>query len=392
MTTDQGVAIDVQLGPRSYAAHVVEDLSPLGPLLRARLPAADRVFVCGPAPVLGPWGAAACASLRAAGLDPVVVEHPDGEGAKQVTVWEGILDELLARGLRRGAPLVALGGGVTGDLIGFCAATALRGVPLVQVPTSLLAMVDSSVGGKVGLNTRRGKNLVGAFHQPALVVAPVACLRTLPAAHRASGLGEVLKHALLEGEAALAALDAAAPALRADGHAAWIDLIAAQIRFKAGVVARDEHEQGERALLNLGHTVGHAVEAALGGALPHGLCVALGLRAEAAWAADAGLGPAGLPAALALRCAALGLDLPTLTIDPQTLFQYMAHDKKRGRATLQLPLIGREGRPTRASLDEAAVLALAAVAARSLAAGSAAPPAPAAPSPVSPSNAPRVAP
>jgi 3-dehydroquinate synthase len=368
VTAPADVIVDVELGARSYPVHVVAALTRLGPLLRQRLPGARRALICGPAPVLGPWGEAACASLRAAGVEPVVVEHPDGEGAKQISVWEGMIDALLSHGLRRDEPLLALGGGVTGDLVGFCAATALRGVPLVQVPTSLLAMVDSSVGGKVGLNTRHGKNLVGAFYQPTLVVAPVACLATLPALHRSSGLGEILKHALLAGAPALAALDAAAPALQGGQAGAWVELIAAQVRFKAGVVARDEHELGERALLNLGHTVGHAVEAARGGALPHGICVALGLLAEAAWAAGAGLGPAALPAQLAQRFQALGIELPSLMIDAPTLFQYMAHDKKRARATLHVPIIGAEGGPLLAALDEAAVHDLARVSAQVLAA------------------------
>lgn len=356
--------ISVELGPRSYPVELAPSLAGLGRSVVGRLGAGAAVLIAS-APVLDRFGDEALGSLSAAGVEARPLSHPDGEGAKQLGVYGALVEAALGAGLRRGVPVIALGGGVTGDLAGFVAATANRGVPLVGVPTTLLAMVDSAVGGKVGVNSALGKNLIGAFHQPALVYAPLGCLASLPRPQLQSGLGEVIKHAALLGPAALARLEGAAPALQAGELGAWAAVVAESLRFKASVVAADEREAGPRAILNLGHTVGHAIEAALAGAVPHGICVFWGLQIEARFAAARGLGAPGLPRALDALGAALDLPKLKVKISSDTLFQLMMVDKKRARATLALPVIGPEGRPALLTLDVAALRELAELASSS---------------------------
>jgi shikimate kinase/3-dehydroquinate synthase len=227
------------------------------------------------------------AGLHARGFAATAFAVAEGEAAKTLSEAERLLGALVGAGLDRGGVVVALGGGAASDLAGFVAATLFRGVALAQVPTTLLAMVDASVGGKNGVNLAAGKNLAGTIHQPALVFADLATLATLPARDLAAGCGEIVKHALLDGEAALAALEEAADRVRAGDPATLAGLVAASVRLKARVVSADEREldpEGGRSLLNLGHTVGHALEAeSLQGAAPlrHGEAVALGLLAAA---------------------------------------------------------------------------------------------------------------
>ena len=212
--------------------------------------------------------------------DPVIIVLPAGEETKSAAALHKIYDAVLPAGIDRQTPVIALGGGVVGDLAGFAAATLLRGLPLVHVPTSLIAQVDSAIGGKVGINHAVGKNLIGTFCQPRLVCVDTAVLQTLPALEWNSGLAEVVKHALIADPAFMAFLDVAwehilardAPTIRRMVH--W----AASI--KAAVVGQDEREQGRRAILNFGHTFGHAIERVAGyGAYTHGEAVALGMRA-----------------------------------------------------------------------------------------------------------------
>jgi 3-dehydroquinate synthase len=206
---------------------------------------------------------------------------PAGERSKSLESYAQVVRELAREGLTRDGTLFALGGGVVGDLAGFVAATYMRGIRLVALPTSLLAMVDSSVGGKTGLDLPEGKNMIGAFLQPAVVVADLAWLETLPPRELCCGLAEVVKMGLLSGGGFfgdLARLDEA----RAKDPEALRALVSHSVRFKAGVVAADERERGRRAILNYGHTVGHGLEAASGYALLHGEAVAAGMVAEAA--------------------------------------------------------------------------------------------------------------
>jgi 3-dehydroquinate synthase len=207
---------------------------------------------------------------------------PDGEAHKDLPTLDRVYAAMLEARCDRSTTVLALGGGVVGDMAGFAAATYMRGVPFIQIPTTLLAQVDSSVGGKTGVNHALGKNMIGAFHQPRLVLADTASLDTLPRREFAAGLAEVVKHALIRDFAFFAWLEANMERLLARDRAAIAHAIRRSVEIKAEIVARDPHEKGERALLNLGHTFGHAIEAGLGfGTWLHGEAVAAGLAMAA---------------------------------------------------------------------------------------------------------------
>jgi len=268
-----------------------------------------------------------------------VLTFPAGEASKTRDTWARLTDTLLARGFGRDSAVVALGGGVTGDLAGFVAATYLRGIPYVQVPTTLLAMLDASVGGKTGLDTPHGKNLVGAFHSPAAVIADPLTLGTLPERDYRSGLAEAVKHGLIADRDYFVWLEQQADALARRDPLVLVELVRRSVEIKAGVVSDDEREAGRRAILNAGHTVGHALEHTSGYALAHGEAVALGLVAECALAEQLGLAPAGTRARVAALLTTLGLPIrlanPPL---PGPLLDAMAADKKNRRAQLRFAL------------------------------------------------------
>jgi len=257
---------------------------------------------------------------------PVLVV-PAGESAKTRRRWADLTDQLLDLGLGRDGALVAFGGGVVGDLTGFVAATYLRGIPFLQVPTSLLAMVDASVGGKTGVNTHHGKNLVGAFHPPAAVVADPAVLTTLGRTHLRGGLIEAVKHGLVADADYYDWIDDQSGALRARDPEAVTTLVERSVRIKAEVVGADEREGGRRAILNAGHTVGHALESASGYRLPHGEAVAAGLVVETVVAEALELAPEGQAADLIRRLRRLGWS-GTLPTDDDALLAAMRRDKK----------------------------------------------------------------
>jgi 3-dehydroquinate synthase len=250
------------------------------------------------------WGERLRDSLAAAGLEPLLLEIPPGEGSKTLAHAESLWTGLIEGGFGRGDTVLALGGGVVGDLAGFVAATFHRGVRLVQAPTTLLAQVDSSIGGKVAIDHPLGKNLIGSFHPPVRVVSDVSTLHTLPARERWNGLAEVVKTALvLDGEL-YEELETAIPVLgegRAD-DAGWAGVVGRTAALKARLVSDDELERGQRMLLNFGHTVGHALEAATGhGPLTHGEAVVLGMRAATAVSERLGrIGPEQAQRVLAL--------------------------------------------------------------------------------------------
>jgi 3-dehydroquinate synthase len=242
---------------------------------------------------VGPlYGTKLVASIVAGGLPlgqtaggtvaPGLFSFPAGEQHKTRATWESLTDQMIAAGLRRDSVIVALGGGVTGDLAGFVAATYLRGIPFVQVPTSLLAMIDASIGGKTGVDTPAGKNLVGAFHQPSLVLVDPRLLRSLPTSHLRSGLAEAIKHGVI-------------------ADASYFSWIAASLRDILHT------EAGVRKILNFGHTLGHAIEHVTGYGVPHGDAVAIGMIAEAALAERLGLADSGLADTIATVCDAAGL-------------------------------------------------------------------------------------
>ena len=267
---------------------------------------------------------------------------PAGEEHKSRETWARLTDDLLARGLGRDTTIVALGGGVVGDMAGFVAATYMRGVPCVQVPTTLLAMVDASIGGKTGVDTPAGKNLVGAFHQPSAVVIDPTVLRTLPETHLRAGFAEIVKHGVIADadyftRAARFAEDGSlTPAANVDELTA---LIRRSVEIKAGIVARDERESGVRKVLNFGPPIGHAVEAATHYRTLHGQAVAIGLVTEARLAERLGVGARGIARDIEAVCRAAGLptDLPDLPVD--TLLGFTRSDKKarKGRVEYALP-------------------------------------------------------
>ncbi len=269
---------------------------------------------------------------------PVLVVPP-GEGSKTRRRWSDLTDQLLALGLGRDAGLVAVGGGVVGDLTGFVAATFLRGIPYVQVPTSLLAMVDASVGGKTGLNTHHGKNLVGAFHPPMGVLIDPTVVRSLPSAHVRGGLVEAIKHGLVADAEYLSWIAGHETELMARDPEALRRLVRHSVEIKAAIVAGDEHETGRRAILNAGHTVGHALEWVSGYRLPHGDAVGLGLVIEARIATLLGLAPDGLGSELAARLARIGvpLELPAADQDDR-IVEAIGRDKKVRAGSFRLAL------------------------------------------------------
>ena len=279
-------------------------------------------------------------SLEAAGYRVHVFTVPAGEESKAMSVAEDLCDRMIAAGLDRSSFIVALGGGVVGDLAGFVAAIYQRGIPFVQIPTTIVAQVDSSIGGKTGVNARAGKNLIGAFHQPRLVLADTDTLSTLPEREYREGFAEVIKHAVIRDAAMLDELDPNAP------RETLGPLIARNIAIKAAIVADDEREHtGTRALLNFGHTVAHAIENAAGyGRFLHGEAVSIGMAAALKLSQD----KAGLPAADAQRVreklSAFGLPLALPSdLDTDTLLAAARRDKKFAEGKIRYVLSPKLG-------------------------------------------------
>jgi 3-dehydroquinate synthase len=286
------------------------------------------------------------AGLAAAALRPRRIVLPAGEATKSAAQLEGLLDQLLELGVERGTTVVAFGGGVIGDLAGFAAAILLRGVPYVQVPTSLLAQVDSAVGGKTGINARQGKNLIGAFHQPRLVLADTDVLATLPPRELRAGYAEVVKYGLIDQPQFFAWLEDHGAALLAGDAAAQQHAIVTSCTAKAAIVAADERESDRRALLNLGHTFAHAYEAlaGYGEALLHGEAVALGMLQAFALSARLGLCPPADLARLRAHLAAVGLPTEPCAIRPggfetAAMLAAMGRDKKVAAGRMRFVLV-----------------------------------------------------
>jgi 3-dehydroquinate synthase len=328
--------IPIVLGERSYDVVIAPSYAGLSQAFSGALDADRAILVTDR--VVGPlWAERAEAALG------VAIEHivsPVDEAHKSLSTWAGLVESLLRAGVDRRTPVIALGGGVVGDVAGFAAASTLRGLPFVQLPTTLLAMVDSSVGGKTGVNHPLGKNLVGAFYQPQLVFAGLHTLDTLNEGERIAGLGEVLKTALIGDAALLDFLDDHAESLRSGDREATAHVVARCVAIKADVVAADERERGTRAWLNAGHTVGHGYEYALGyGTLRHGEAVALGLLAETAWAVREGVcRDASLPRRLADVAARCGLPTTLPRVSQERVVAGMRVDKKLRADILRLPV------------------------------------------------------
>ena len=274
--------VQVPLGSRSYVIKVGGGLlSRLGTEC-ARLKLGQRCAIITDSNVGQRFAKAALKSLAAAGFEPVLITVPAGEKSKRVAVVEKCYDQLAAHRLERKSFIVALGGGVVGDLAGFVAATYLRGIPFLQVPTSLLAQVDSSVGGKTGVNLKAGKNLVGAFYQPRLVLCDLDALKTLPKREYVSGLAEVIKYGIIYDAALFGQIEKNISKLLRRDAATLRRVVARCCEIKAEVVGQDETEGGLRAILNFGHTIGHAIENSSGyGKYLHGEAIAIGQVAAA---------------------------------------------------------------------------------------------------------------
>lgn len=282
------------------------------------------------------------ASLQEAGFQPTLITVPAGEPSKSFACLEEIVRQMIRAGLDRKAFLVALGGGVVGDLAGFAAAIHFRGIPYIQVPTTVLAQVDSSVGGKTGINTPEGKNLIGAFHQPKLVIADVATLDSLPKRAWNEGFAEIIKHAAIQDAAMLPLITAVA-----QGQGDMVELIARNVGIKGRIVAADEFEtKGLRALLNFGHTIGHGIEACAGyGQLLHGEAIALGMKAALQLSVQkAGLDPAGAQAILTqINAFDLPVTLPA-SIATADILEKMSRDKKFDQGAIRFVLLSEVGK------------------------------------------------
>jgi 3-dehydroquinate synthase len=320
-------------------------------LLRRHCPA-DAYALITDSNVEGLYAAPLAARLRGAegsggGLVVEVLAFPAGERHKTRDTWAAISDRMLAGRLGRDCAVIALGGGVVGDVAGFIASTYLRGVPYVQVPTSLLAMIDSSIGGKTGVDTPAGKNLIGAFHQPRLVIADLDALDTLPPAHLAAGMAEAVKHGAIADAAYFAFLDAERERIRRRDASTLERVVARSVEIKAQVVAGDEREAGRRAVLNFGHTIGHAVEAASRFEMLHGEAIAVGMAYEARLAERLGIAEPGTAARIAGALAGYGLplELPGGAGGPGTdaLLDAMRHDKKTRGGAIRFALPSRVG-------------------------------------------------
>ena len=274
--------VSVSLGSRSYQIKVGGGLLPRLGAECAALKLGQRCAVITDSNVGKKFAKAALKSLSASGFEAVLITVPAGEKSKRLAVVEKCYDELAKHRLERKSFIVALGGGVVGDLASFVAATYLRGIPYVQVPTTLLAQVDSSVGGKTGVNLRAGKNLVGAFYQPRLVLCDLDALKTLPRREYVSGLAEVVKYGVIYDAVLFAQLERNLPKLLQRDAATLRNVIARCCEIKAEVVGQDETESGLRAILNFGHTIGHAIENSSGyGKFLHGEAIAIGQVAAA---------------------------------------------------------------------------------------------------------------
>lgn len=334
--------LTVALGALSYPIYIGRDLL-ASPELFARHIAGRQVMVITNETVSPLYLGMLLRGLQ--GFDVSSHAIPDGESCKNLDVLEGIFDRMLAVPCSRQCTVVALGGGVVGDIAGFAAACYQRGIPFIQVPTTLLAQVDSSVGGKTAVNHRLGKNMIGAFHQPRAVITDTTTLETLPDNELGAGLAEVIKYGLIRDPVFLDWLESNIDALRRRDHDALTRAIEQSCRNKAEVVALDEHEQGVRAHLNLGHTFGHAIEAATGYASwLHGEAVAVGML----MAADLSRRLGDLQQSDVNRVESLlqraGLPIrPPETLTPETFQRYMAVDKKVVDGRVRLVLLRRLG-------------------------------------------------
>ncbi len=336
----RGNAREIQLG--ASAIRVAPGLLSGVGVLASELAPAHRYALITDSNVGPLYAKAIVSQFDSSSID--ILSIPAGESNKTRETWGRLTDEMLAKGYGRDTAVIALGGGVVGDLAGFVAATFMRGIPVIQVPTTLLAMIDASIGGKTAVDTPAGKNLVGSFHPPAAVLVDPQVLATLPLRELRAGFAEALKHGVIADEPYLNAVASSAPELLSMGGSksdSMLSLIVRSIEIKADIVSSDEREEGLRQLLNFGHTIGHAVELVSGYSLLHGEAVAIGMALESELAEQIGLAQAGTAATVskALQSAGLPTALPNGS-DGEAVIEAVRSDKKgrSGRTRFALPL------------------------------------------------------
>ncbi len=356
--------LTLALGDRGYPIHIGEHTLSQLPAELTRLQAKGAVAVCTDANVAALHGEKVLELVRSAGMTPVLCVMPAGEEAKQLARIEEFCGMFLEAGLDRSSVVVALGGGVPGDVAGFAAASFMRGIRFIQIPTTIVAQVDSSVGGKTGVNHALGKNTIGAFHQPSAVIIDLTLLKTLPDRELRAGLAEVIKHGMIADAALFEYLERRVEPLLARDLDALLLPVRRSCEIKAAVVAEDEKEHGLRAILNYGHTFGHGIETITRyNVFLHGEAVALGMHAAALLAHNLGLLGEDAVARQRACLEAYGLPVrwPDLPVD-ETLAA-MKHDKKARAGTLKFIVADRIGHVVqRTDISEeqarAAILAL----------------------------------
>ena len=337
--------VELKLPHAAYSIHIEPNLvGRLGELAHAVAPHGSAALFCD-GNVYEHFGATAEDSLRAAGYELTSHLVRPGEDRKTLSTVRGLYDVMVDGRLERNSPVIALSGGVVGDMVGFVASSYLRGVPLIQCPTTLVAMVDASVGGKVGVNLPQGKNLVGAFYQPKLVVIDTQTMCTLPKRELQCGLAECVKHGMIRDADLVDWTEANLDAILATQSDALVELVHRNVRIKADVVMADEKERGERAHLNFGHTFAHAIETTAGyGHYHHGEAVALGMVAASNLAANAGRCGSDVPERLARLLTKIGLPTSAADLAPTNeLMASMQLDKKVAGGKVRLVLPDRIG-------------------------------------------------
>ena len=336
--------VDVNLGSRSYRIVVASGaLQSVGERLR-ELRLGSRAALVSDGAVMRLYGKTVVASLESAGFTVTTIDVPEGEAAKTLAVAEHCWDRLLTAGLDRTSTVLALGGGAVGDVAGFAAATYMRGINFIQLPTTVLAQVDASIGGKTAIDHPLGKNMIGAFHQPRLVVVDPAVARTLPEREFRSGLAEIVKHGIVLDADYFAELERDLAPLAARDLGVLERIIGGSCRLKASVVERDEREAELRHVLNYGHTIGHALEAATGYTrYAHGEAVSLGIVAEARLARRLGIADDETTTRQERMLETLGLPVRAPSIDVEPIVSAMARDKKAKDGRVPFVLAPRIG-------------------------------------------------
>lgn len=336
--------VRVELGPDSYDIVIGSNALDSLPDFVAKKEYSRSALIVTDTNVGPLYGEKVESLLAGAGIRAAVAAIPAGESSKSLTVVEEVFTRAIEGGLDRRSPVIALGGGVVGDLGGFIAAAYMRGVPFIQIPTSLLADVDSSVGGKVAVNHRLGKNLIGAFYQPEGVFIDLDCLKTLPPREISTGLGEILKYGIISDGELFAYLEKNSQAIKALDLEAIRHLIIRSCQIKAEVVSRDEKESGLRRILNYGHTMAHAVEKEAGyGRYNHGEAVAIGMVCAAHIGAALKLNDEGLLERIEELCRRLGLPIRAENCSVDKLYAAIFHDKKTVNGVVSWVLAPRPG-------------------------------------------------